>query len=210
MARSTARRWVAKCKDETKAAKRAANSVASSATTGAPTGQQSGVPAPLDEPVSQSAPPSENAWLCPSAHLQRDPDVTPHNQSLRGPDAHGCGRSGRGRGPFLHHRHDDLISRCCCGRHRHGVRYGGPQVGWHAWLAHHWKSTSLLLRAALTLLIVILAVINAVGVYGRLTAAHLTVHAATMAATEQQGLDGRRPASRSRPMLSATSTGASR
>jgi glycerol uptake facilitator-like aquaporin len=66
------------------------------------------------------------------------------------------------------------------------VRYGGPQVGWHAWLAHHWKSTSLLLRAALTLLIVILAVINAVGVYGRLSAAHLTVHAATMAATEQQ------------------------
>jgi hypothetical protein len=43
-----------------------------------------------------------------------------------------------------------------------------------------------LLRAALTVLITTLAVINAVGVYGRLTAAHLTVHAAAMAATEQQ------------------------
>ena len=61
----------------------------------------------------------------------------------------------------------------------------GKLVG-TAWLAHHWKSTSLLLRATLTVLIATLAVINAVGVYGRLTVAHLTEHVAAMAATEQQ------------------------
>jgi hypothetical protein len=66
------------------------------------------------------------------------------------------------------------------------VRHGGGQLVGTAWRAHHWKSTSLLLRAAQTVLIGTLAVINAVGVYGRLTAAHLTVHAAAMATTEQQ------------------------
>jgi hypothetical protein len=61
----------------------------------------------------------------------------------------------------------------------------GKLVG-TAWLAHHWRATSVLLRVTLTVLIATLAVINAVGVYGRLTAAHLTVHVAAMAATEQQ------------------------
>jgi hypothetical protein len=55
-----------------------------------------------------------------------------------------------------------------------------------AWLARHWRTTGILLRGTLTVLIVTLAVINAVGVYGRLTAAHLTVHAAAVAATEQE------------------------
>jgi hypothetical protein len=61
----------------------------------------------------------------------------------------------------------------------------GKLVG-AAWLARHWRTTGILLRATLTVLIVTLAVINAVGVYGRLTAAHLTVHVAAMAATEQE------------------------
>ena len=76
-----------------------------------------------------------------------------------------------------------------------------------AWRAHHWKSTSLLLRAALTVLIGTLAVINAVGVYGRLTAAHLTVHAGRPPRSRPRRSA---PASRSRLMLSATSTGALR
>jgi hypothetical protein len=61
----------------------------------------------------------------------------------------------------------------------------GKLVG-TAWLARHWRATGCLLRATLTALIVTLAVINAVGVYGRLTAAHLTPHAAAAAATEQE------------------------
>jgi hypothetical protein len=55
-----------------------------------------------------------------------------------------------------------------------------------AWLAHCWHATGILLRATLTALVALLAAINAVGVYGRLTAAHLTLHMAAMAATEQQ------------------------
>jgi transposase-like protein len=62
--RSTARRWVARYKDETRAARKAANSVASSAAGGAQTGQQSGAPAPHEVPQQ---PPS----------IQREPDVTP-------------------------------------------------------------------------------------------------------------------------------------
>jgi hypothetical protein len=81
----------------------------------------------LDEPVSQSGPPSENAWLCPPAHLQRDPDVTPHNQSLR------------------------VLT----------------------------LTVAVALAAVAAYFFITLAVINAVGVCGRLTAAHLTVHAAT-------------------------------
>jgi hypothetical protein len=69
--RSTARRWVAKCKDETKAARRAANSVATSKAIGAQTGQQGGAPVPHEVP--RSAPSGETALLCPPALLQREP-----------------------------------------------------------------------------------------------------------------------------------------
>jgi hypothetical protein len=65
-----------------------------------------------------------------------------------------------------------------------GAMEAGKIVG-AAWLSREWRRTSDLLRATLTALIATLAVINAVGVYGRLTAAHLTVHTAAMAATEQ-------------------------
>jgi hypothetical protein len=47
-------------------------------------------------------------------------------------------------------------------------------------------ATGGLLRVTLTALIVALAVINAVGVYGRLTSAHLTEHVAALASTEQE------------------------
>jgi len=91
------------------------------------------------------------------------------------------------------------------GNAQRGVRHGGRQVGWHrAWLAHPWTSTSLLLRAALTVLIGTLAVINAVGVYGRLTAAHLTVDAGRPPRSRPRRSA---PASKSGPMLSATLTG---
>ena len=60
----------------------------------------------------------------------------------------------------------------------------GKLVG-AAWVAHHWQRTGGLLRAVLVALIATLAVINAVGVYGRLSAAHLAPHVAAAAATEQ-------------------------
>jgi hypothetical protein len=62
--RSTARRWVARFKDEARAARRAANAVANSVAIGAQTGQQSGAPAPHEVP---QPPPS----------IHREPDVTP-------------------------------------------------------------------------------------------------------------------------------------
>jgi hypothetical protein len=74
--RSTAGRWVARFKDETRAARRAANAVARSAASGAQTGQQCGAPAPhqVPRPTGDS---DEAPWLCPPALLQREPVVTP-------------------------------------------------------------------------------------------------------------------------------------
>jgi hypothetical protein len=73
--RSTARRWVARLKDETRAARRAASSVTKLVASGAHPGPQSGPPTQLDVP--RPAPPNETPWLCPPALLQREPDVTP-------------------------------------------------------------------------------------------------------------------------------------
>ncbi|HEY6257196.1 MAG TPA: hypothetical protein VIY51_15540, partial [Xanthobacteraceae bacterium] len=41
------------------------------------------------------------------------------------------------------------------------------------WLARHWRSAGVLLRAVLITLVAGLALINGAGVYGRLTEAHL-------------------------------------
>ena len=77
--RSTARRWVARFKDETRAARRAANSVASLAASGTQSGQQSGAPAPyqIPQPAGDTG---EASWLCPPAVFQREPDVAPDRQ----------------------------------------------------------------------------------------------------------------------------------
>jgi hypothetical protein len=73
--RSTARRWVARCKADTKAARRAANSVASSAASGAQSGQQSGAPAAdeMPQPVPHDIGGHEAGWFCPPSRIQRDP-----------------------------------------------------------------------------------------------------------------------------------------
>jgi hypothetical protein len=71
--RSTARRWVARFKDETKAARRAAKSAAS----GAQSGQQSGAslaPHQVPQPARDTV---EAPSLCPPVLLPREPDVTP-------------------------------------------------------------------------------------------------------------------------------------
>ena len=72
--RSTARRWVARFKDETKAARRAANSVAHSVAIGAQTGQPSGAPALHQVPRPAG---DTGEGLSPPARLQPEPDVTP-------------------------------------------------------------------------------------------------------------------------------------
>src|ERR1700722_8851290 len=72
--RSTARRWVARFKDETKAARRAANSVAHSVAIGAQTGQPSGAPALHQVPRPAG---DTGEGLSPPALLQPEPDVTP-------------------------------------------------------------------------------------------------------------------------------------
>jgi hypothetical protein len=61
----------------------------------------------------------------------------------------------------------------------------GKLVG-AAWLSANWRTTGDTLRAVLVALIATLALVNAVGVYGRLTAAHLSTHVAAEAATDQQ------------------------
>jgi hypothetical protein len=74
--RSTARRWVARCKAETRTARRAANSAAS----GAQSGPQSGALAPhqVPQPARDTG---EAPWLCPPALLQREPQPVPHEGS---------------------------------------------------------------------------------------------------------------------------------
>jgi hypothetical protein len=74
--RSTARRWVARFKDETRAARRAAKSAANSLASEAQSGQQSGASAPhqLPQPADD---PGEAPWFYPPAPLQGEPDVAP-------------------------------------------------------------------------------------------------------------------------------------
>jgi transposase-like protein len=73
--RSTARRWVARYKDETRTARKAANSVVSSAAGGAQTGRQSGAPAPQEVPPL--APPNETPLL-------REPEQSPDGSRIVG------------------------------------------------------------------------------------------------------------------------------
>jgi hypothetical protein len=65
------------------------------------------------------------------------------------------------------------------------VMEGGKLTG-AAWLSRNWRSMGWFLRSALTLLVVILAMINAVGVFGQLSAAHLGPHITAIAANEEE------------------------
>jgi hypothetical protein len=57
---------------------------------------------------------------------------------------------------------------------------GGKLIG-AAWLSRYWREMSWLLRGVLTMLVVVLATTNAVGVFGQLSAAHLSPHLNAMA-----------------------------
>jgi hypothetical protein len=61
------------------------------------------------------------------------------------------------------------------------------------WLARHWRSTGIVLRAVLILLVTGLAAINAAGVYGRLVEAHVGVTIAASSSIEEKmgALDAR-------------------
>lgn len=65
------------------------------------------------------------------------------------------------------------------------VMEGGKLTG-AAWLSRNWRTMGWFLRSALTLLVVILAMINAVGVFGQLSAAHLGPHITAIAANEEE------------------------
>jgi len=55
-----------------------------------------------------------------------------------------------------------------------------------AWLSRHWHDMSWLLRVVLTALVTILAATNAVGVFGQLSAAHLTPRVNAMTGNEME------------------------
>jgi hypothetical protein len=65
------------------------------------------------------------------------------------------------------------------------VMEGGKLTG-AAWLSRNWRSMGWFLRSALTLLVVVLAMINAVGVFGQLSAAHLGPHITAIAANQEE------------------------
>jgi hypothetical protein len=65
------------------------------------------------------------------------------------------------------------------------VMEGGKLTG-AAWLSRNWRAMGWFLRSALTLLVAILAMINAVGVFGQLSAAHLGPHITAIAANEEE------------------------
>jgi hypothetical protein len=65
------------------------------------------------------------------------------------------------------------------------VMEGGKLTG-AAWLSRNWRTMGWFLRSTLTLLVVILAMINAVGVFGQLSAAHLGPHITAIAANEEE------------------------
>jgi hypothetical protein len=55
-----------------------------------------------------------------------------------------------------------------------------------AWLSRYWSVMAISLRMVLCMLIVILALINAVGVFGQLSAAHLNPHVSAMTANDTE------------------------
>ena len=55
-----------------------------------------------------------------------------------------------------------------------------------AWLSRYWSVMAISLRMVLCMLIVILALINAVGVFGQLSAAHLNPHVSAITANETE------------------------
>jgi hypothetical protein len=65
------------------------------------------------------------------------------------------------------------------------VMEGGKLTG-AAWLSRNWRAMGWFLRSALTLLVIVLAMINAVGVFGQLSAAHLAPHITAIAANEEE------------------------
>jgi hypothetical protein len=65
------------------------------------------------------------------------------------------------------------------------VMEGGKLTG-AAWLSRNWRAMGWFLRSTLTLLVIILAMINAVGVFGQLSAAHLGPHITAIAANEEE------------------------
>jgi transposase-like protein len=186
--RSTARRWVARFKAETRAARKAANSVASSAATGAQTGQQNGAAAPHEVPqsVPRDTRSHEDAWMCPPAPIQRKHQATPDGYGFRVLTLTAAVALAAVAAYFSITGMTILFPGAAAAVIAMAAAMEAGKLVGAAWLGRHWCTTGVLLRATLTVLIVTLAVINAVGVYGRLTAAHLTVHAAAMAAAEQQ------------------------
>jgi hypothetical protein len=62
---------------------------------------------------------------------------------------------------------------------------GGKLIG-AAWLSRYWKEMSWFLRMVLTGLVIILATINAVGVFGQLSAAHLSPHVTAVTTNETE------------------------
>jgi hypothetical protein len=65
------------------------------------------------------------------------------------------------------------------------VMEGGKLTG-AAWLSRNWRVMGWFLRSAMTLLVAILAMINAVGVFGQLSAAHLSPHITAIATNEEE------------------------
>jgi hypothetical protein len=65
------------------------------------------------------------------------------------------------------------------------VMEGGKLTG-AAWLSRNWRAMGWFLRSTLTLLVIVLAMINAVGVFGQLSAAHLAPHITAIAANEEE------------------------
>jgi len=70
------------------------------------------------------------------------------------------------------------------------VMEGGKLTG-AAWLSRNWRVMGWFLRSTLTLLVAILAMINAVGVFGQLSAAHLSPHITAIAANEEEAAASR-------------------
>jgi hypothetical protein len=65
---------------------------------------------------------------------------------------------------------------------------GGKLTG-AAWLSRNWRAVNWLLRVILIPLLAILALINAVGVFGQLSAAHLDPHVEAVAVTDEQATE---------------------
>jgi hypothetical protein len=67
---------------------------------------------------------------------------------------------------------------------------GGKLAG-AAWLSRYWNSTSWSIRLILTGLLLILAVINAAGVYGQLSAAHLDPHVEAATSSDTRAVEAK-------------------